>query len=81
MKLSKSQLIWRSRRGMYELDMLFSKFCRERLNDLPDHQLKLYGQLLSYPDDRLYAWFFGQEQPHDDQLHHLISDIIHTYFE
>lgn len=59
------KLLWHSRRGMLELDLLLLPFARETLQDLDEEQLSLYRALLQEQDQDLFAWLIEREaHPH-----------------
>jgi antitoxin CptB len=60
--LDKNRVIWHSRRGMLELDLLLEPFARHCFDTLTPQQQELYRQLLSCEDQDLYRWLL-QCQP------------------
>lgn len=69
------KLVWHSRRGMLELDLLLLPFARERLPDLTDGDQKDYIRLLREEDQDLFAWLVDRHQHPDPALQSLISEI------
>lgn len=49
-EIDKKRLIWRSRRGLLELDVLLQKFLEEDFVVLSDVELFIYEQILELPD-------------------------------
>jgi antitoxin CptB len=60
-ELDKNRLVWKSRRGMLELDLLFSKFVNEKLNDISQQQKETFNQLLNCEDDYLFRLIMNVE--------------------
>lgn len=59
------RLLWHSRRGMRELDLMLLPFARETLHELDEEQLSLYRSLLQEQDQDLFAWLIEREtHPH-----------------
>lgn len=57
---------WRCRRGLLELDILFSRFLDEHYSSLNASEFVCFHNLLKQPDTTLLAWLQGQEQPPSD---------------
>lgn len=75
-KLELARTIWRSRRGLLELDLLllpFSKCCYSRL--APEEK-NTYQRLLEENDMDILAWLNGAKQPGDADVAHLVGKII-----
>lgn len=49
-------LRWKCRRGMLELDVIFSRFIEEKYPSLSEEQQRLFNELLELPDPLLYDW-------------------------
>jgi antitoxin CptB len=64
------RLAWSCRRGMLELDVILTKFLRERYNCLNIEQKQAFTELLRYSDPDLFSFFLGDSLPgiplHDD---------------
>lgn len=69
------KLVWHSRRGMLELDLLLLPFARERLPDLSDADQQVYIRLLQEEDQDLFAWLVDRQQHPEPALQSLISEI------
>lgn len=50
------RVLWRSRRGMLELDLLLVEFARTRYPKLPASQREAYRQLLDAEDALIWDW-------------------------
>ena len=56
-----NRILWASRRGLLELDLLFEPFVCFKYAELSELEQKKFRRLLEYDDDQLYAWFFGRK--------------------
>ena len=72
-----TQLRWRCRRGMGELDYLLNQFLERKYLDLNQESKALFKQLLNEEDDLLWAWFLQRQTPQNAKLKALIQDILH----
>ena len=52
---AQKRMAWRCRRGMLELDLLFSAFVRECLPHLNEAQMLALNRLLDLPDQQLWG--------------------------
>ena len=59
-------IIWRSRRGMLELDLLLDPFVRNVFPKLETRLKQAYGTLLKQEDTDLYQWLALAKQPPQD---------------
>lgn len=69
----KAKLVWRSRRGMLELDLLLQRFLTEFYQELTPTQLEVYERLLHEPDPDLYAWLMGNSIPSDQEFQDFVA--------
>jgi len=69
------KLLWHSRRGMLELDLLLLPFARDCLPGLPVPQQRAYRRLLEEEDQDLFAWLVDRRQHRDGGQQALISAI------
>ena len=70
-----SELKWRCRRGMLELDILLNDYLEKNFTSMSRQQGLLFGQVLDYPDQVLFDLLLGNMQSSDGAVHRLISDI------
>ena len=56
-----NRILWASRRGLLELDLLFEPFVYFKYAELSESEQKRFRRLLEYDDDQLFAWFFGRK--------------------
>src|SRR5215831_7391045 len=61
--MQRSHAIWRSRRGLKELDLLLVPFAEARYESLNDAQRAAYAELLECDDHDIWAWLSGREAP------------------
>lgn len=69
-------LRWRCRRGMRELDQLMQRYLDKGWPQADDAERGLFLRLLDCEDDKLWAWFMGQERPADAGLQAIVDRII-----
>ncbi len=69
------KLVWHSRRGMLELDLLLLPFARERVRELDADLQEAYVALLRSEDQDLFAWLVNREQHADPIQQALIGEI------
>lgn len=70
-----SQLRWRCRRGMLELDLLLNNFLDKEYISLPVQQRELFEMLLDYPDQVLFDLLMAKMRASDDGIAKLIERI------
>lgn len=75
MKPEVQKLMWRSRRGMLELDKLFRGFLEEQGDDLSIVELQQFEQLLEYQDQDLFDAFNNNRELDDPGLQQLFQQI------
>jgi len=71
-----SRLKWACRRGMLELDVLFTPFVEEAFDDLSFEDKELFEQLLTCDDPDLFAWFMGHQKCEDPELARMVAIIL-----
>jgi len=74
--IDKNRIVWHSRRGMLELDLLLEPFAKECFETLPFEQQQLYQQLLSCEDQDLYRWLLQCQPPAEPALEPIIELIL-----
>ena len=70
------RLRWRARRGMRELDVLFTRYLDRAWADESEQQRGVFLRLLDCEDDRLWRWFMGYEEVPDDELRAFVQRIL-----
>ncbi len=69
------RLRWRCRRGMRELDQLFTRYLDRVWAGASADERKVFERLLACEDDRLWRWFLGYEVSEDAELHAMVERI------
>jgi len=70
------RLMWHSRRGMLELDLVLMPFLEKYYATVSEADQDLYEKLLESEDQDLFKWFLGKDQPEDESLRHIVNVII-----
>ena len=78
-ELAKSRMVWRSRRGMLELDLMLAPFVEHEYEDLPVETKKLYLELLKEEDQDLFRWFLKAETPPEPHLQEIVTLILERH--
>jgi len=71
--MSQSQLEWRCRRGVRELDVLFTLFLQKEYGSLEESQRADFERLLEIQDPIIMDWLFAKASPEDDGLNAMIA--------
>jgi len=71
--MKQSQLYWRCRRGMLELDMLFISFLEDRYPTLCEEDQGLFVELLEEEDPDLFYWLVGDGEPEDGRFMRIVG--------
>lgn len=69
------RLRWRCRRGMRELDELFTRYLDREWAQASDAERGIFLRLLDCEDDRLWRWFMGFERSDDAAFDTLVQRI------
>ena len=70
-----SELKWRCRRGMLELDILLNSYLDKNYNTMSQQQGDLFSEVLDYPDQVLFDLLLGNMQSSDARVNRLVSEI------
>lgn len=70
------RILWASRRGMLELDLILVPFVEQRLRELDDIDQQRYWRLLECEDTELFAWFLRRERPDDAELAGIVDQVL-----
>ena len=73
--MDKNRLVWASRRGMLELDLILSNFLETQYSALLPTDQQLYSQLLQEQDQDLFSWFLQRQDPEDPSLLRIVQII------
>ena len=73
--MNKNRLLWASRRGMLELDLILTPFVENVYDTLSaDDQLR-FEVLLECEDQALFMWFMQRENPSDPNMERIVKII------
>ncbi len=70
-----NRLLWHSRRGALELDILLSNYVLNRYSILPDNMQQLYKLLLEEDDPDLMSWLIKKIAP-PIKMQPIVDDIL-----
>ena len=74
--MNKNRLLWASRRGMLELDLILTPFVENVYYTLSaDDQLR-FEVLLECEDQTLFMWFMQRENPDNPDMDRIIKIIM-----
>ncbi len=75
MSTERSQLIWRCRRGIREMDIVLQDFLNNSYDTLNESDKTSFIQLLDEADLDILNWLMGKDEPETDELKHIIKVI------
>lgn len=75
-EIQAKRVVWHSRRGMLELDVLLLPFAEQKYRDLSDDDQALYRQLLDCEDPDLFTWFLEHQIPEDAGLARMVNMVL-----
>ncbi len=70
------RILWASRRGMLELDLVLAPYIEQCYRQLPEARRQQVVRLLESQDTELFSYFIGRERPQDAVLAELVDDIL-----
>jgi len=70
-----SRLRWQCRRGMLELDALLGDFVDLHYSKMDKHDQKVFREILNFPDQLLFDYFFGNGKSIDKDVNNVIERI------
>lgn len=73
--MNKNRLVWASRRGMLELDLILSPFVENVYDSLTENDQLRFEVLLECEDQTLFMWFMQREQPADPNMQRILQII------
>lgn len=76
--MTRDQVAWRCRRGTRELDLMLEAYLREAYDVVDEPERRQFQQLLTLPDDLIWRWLTGAEQPVDAGYTDLVGKIRAT---
>lgn len=74
--MNKNRLMWASRRGMLELDLILQPFVENTFDSLSENDQLRFEALLEREDQQLFMWLMKREQPTDPDTQRIVQ-IIH----
>ena len=75
-EIQAKRVVWHSRRGMLELDVLLLPFAEQKYRELSDDDQALYRQLLDCEDPDLFTWFLEHQIPDDAGLARMVNMVL-----
>jgi len=69
------RLRWRCRRGLLELDVVLKNFLGQGYSSLTPDEQNAFDKLLAVPDNILWAYIQGSENPPEKELMQIVSKI------
>jgi antitoxin CptB len=75
MMLNENQLVWRCRRGIRELDVLFDRFRKSEYPTLSDVEKANFQRLLEVQDPVIMDWLLGRYGSDDSGLADIVKKL------
>jgi antitoxin CptB len=69
------RLAWRCRRGMKELDLVLTRYLRDRWPQASGAERAIFEQILELPDPLLAAYLMGRENAPDADLERVLAQL------
>lgn len=73
-----SELKWRCRRGMLELDVILQKFLQYGYQNLDQQGRDYFYELLEYQDQELIELLLEQVSAREKHIHDIVSKVRHS---
>ena len=73
--MNKNRLLWASRRGMLELDLILTPFVENVYDTLSEDDQLRFEVLLECEDQTLFMWFMQRENPSDPNMERIVKII------
>ena len=74
--MHKNRLMWASRRGMLELDLILQPFVEQHYDNLSEDDKSLFHSLLELEDQQLFLNLVRREESTDPDIQRIVK-IIH----
>lgn len=68
-----NRLLWASRRGMLELDLVLQPFLENHYASLSQENKARFWRLLEAEDQDLFVWFMRRSEPEDEDLRQIVQ--------
>ncbi|WP_434778684.1 succinate dehydrogenase assembly factor 2 [Neisseria sp. Ec49-e6-T10] len=72
-EVERKRIRWRTRRGLLELDLILQKFLDQDFDQLNDHDMTIYCQILDLPDTEFLDIVNGKAEPQNPEWVPLIN--------
>lgn len=70
-----NRLVWASRRGMLELDLILQPFIENIYSGLAESDQQSFDLLLEEQDQDLFNWFLKKQDPENEKLLRIVTII------
>jgi len=70
------RLIWHSRRGMLELDVILLPFTEKHYRQLNETDQTVYRRLIDCEDQDLFNWFMQKSKCEDTEIQRLVEYVL-----
>jgi len=70
------RLTWQSRRGMWELDLLFVPFMENAFRGLEIEDQERFVRLLDCEDQDLFMWFMQRQEPENPDYARIVKIVL-----
>ncbi|MCG8324621.1 MAG: succinate dehydrogenase assembly factor 2 [Thiotrichales bacterium] len=74
-KPERSRILWRCRRGMREMDLLFNQYVEEHYNQLDAAGCRALESLLEESDPDIMDWIMRRKEPQRSDYTPIISNM------
>jgi len=71
----KSKLLWRCRRGVKELDVLFTRFVESSYDNLADEEKQAFNRLLEIEDPVILGFMLYGDKPDDPAVASIVEKV------
>lgn len=79
MQMQKRRILWRTRRGTKELDVILATFIENEFEQLSQEELHQFEQLLDVQEPILNEWLYLGIQPPQTELRHIVKRILSSH--
>ena len=70
------RLLWASRRGMLELDLILIPFVEQAYPQLSPEDQRLYQDLLACEDQDIFTWLLRSVLPEEEDMRRIVDIIL-----
>ncbi|NNC55481.1 MAG: succinate dehydrogenase assembly factor 2 [Pseudomonadales bacterium] len=79
LRIEHNRVIWHSRRGMLELDIVLEPFARDCYAGLDSETRAQYRQLLACEDQQLFDWLLQKAEVDDKALAGIVARVLQSH--